>query len=167
LWIDRGNVFIRAKCDNGYSYDDDKLKVIIDVDRSKSHWPVGAVDVSIIQIISVKSEDGRRYLRKTSVFSRHFPVSRDTFAIEISISTLLNTISGCYSSLGKFIEVGYTVEISGIMDSIFACYGEQPHLSLWFSILAKDRVPEVPKYNFQWKPKVIEIASRNSIPIYS
>jgi hypothetical protein len=167
LWIDRGEIYLRARCESGYSYDDDKLRVVIDVDRSKSHWPVGAVDVSVVQTVSVKSNDGRRHLRKTGVYSRHFPVQRDNFAVDISLEALANGVAGGFSSYSGFLEVGYTIVINGHMDSIFSCYGEQPQLSLWFSMIPKDKAVEVPKYNFAWKPKVIEIASRNTIPIYS
>ena len=167
LWIERGEVYMRARCLKGYSYSDEKLLIMMDIDRSRSNWGVGAIDVSVIQTISVKSLDGQRYLRKTPVYSRHLPVQRTEFGLEIALSSLSKGVSDTSSTLSKFVEVGYSLEISGVMESIFSCYGETPHLTLWFSIIAKNKETEVPKYSFQWKPKYIEIASRNSVPIYS
>lgn len=167
LWIERGEVYMRAKCPQGYSYNDEKLQLIIDIDRTNSHWGVGAIDVSVTQTISVKSSDNKRYIRKSPVYSRHLPVQRTEFGLEILLSNLSQGVSETSSSLSKYIEVGYSLEISGVMESIFACYGENPQLSLWFSIVAKNKETEMPKYNFQWKPKYIEISSRNSVPIYS
>ena len=167
LWIERGEVYLRAKSVKEAYIADEKLKIIIDMDTSRSSWAVGTLQCSIYQMITAKSDSGKKYIRKETIYSRNLIGFREQAVLEIGLAGIKGNLVEANSTNGKILEVGYCVEIHALMESIFASYGPEPELSVWFSVIPKIATPKVPKYAFKWKPKVIDMTLRNSAPIYS
>lgn len=167
LWIERGEIYVRAKSLNDAYTSNEKLKIKVDVDTSRSSWALGSLMCTIYQVISVTSNEKHKYIRKEAIFTRSYIGFQHEMAIEIALDAIRGNLKETNSTSGKVLEIGYCVEMRGIMESIFSLYGPEPELSLWFTVLPKTEIPRMPKHSFAWKPKKIDTSFRQSAPIFS
>jgi flagellar basal body rod protein FlgC len=165
LWIERGEVYLRGKPSKSMCTSAENLRVYVDFDISKSSWNVANIDISIVQIISVNSGE-KKYIRRQVVFNKNIPTPGQQFGVDLPIRDISPDARDAYSCAGRVIEIAYSVEIIGVMDSIFSAYGEEPQIAMWFSLNPHDHPPEIPQCTFSWKPAIQEMGKRTSVPIF-
>ena len=167
-WIEKGEIYCRAKASKPVFFPNESLKIKLDLDISKSSWGVGHIDYSLFQVVSLVSDKGNRYIRKENLSARNIPGYREEIPIEVNLATLRGNLKDATSTRGSLIEVSYCMEIQATMDSIFAAYGVEPRLDIWFTINPKTEIPKMPKNSYIWKPKIITaIKSSSKVPIFS
>ena len=120
------------------------------------------------QTVCVKSDTGKKFVRKEPLFSRNYIGISEQIAFDINLAVIKGNLDSCFSCTGKALEVAYSVQINTLMDSIFSIYGDEPSLVFWFSVIPKDETPKLQKLPLAWKPKIFDqIVSSSSVPIFS